>query len=759
MPTAERAVAAPVPAPLPGTRAGDVALTVLTLLLVGQEFVTGLLLDIPGVAGRLDPVASVVLAVVLCAALTATVLVRRQRPRRAYLVMAALAAVSLGSIGGFAALLWPLLAFSVARAPQRGAAGAAAWVALPFLAAVGAAAVPRMLSAPDPAYEAGLIVGGSAVVLPLLVVATVAGRWSRAAALRADRERAETERLRRGAALDAERSRIAEEIGGGVLSGLRGLVDRAAALGPDAAEAELRAVRDRARAVLAAMRRVLGVLRAAPAGSGTATDALSPTGTAPAGTAPAGSAAGGTAPTGTAHESPAHESPAHSGTAPTRTVHEGTAHVGPRRPGPGSRLRAVAHHGRVPLPDRAGVWGLVAFVVPAVLFAVAFAPLTRTPTGWPTVDGFLALVALPLHDPAAAVVVGLQFAVIAWWRTAPLPALLVSGACSFAAGLLGGANLFAESGWVLLVWGAATTAPVVASAVTVLVSTLVVLTGGMLTGVWERLGSPPSVVALNFVAVVPLWAAGVAVRRHRLDTDLRRRDLAEAAVRDDLVRERLRVARDLHDVVAHHVSAVAVQAGAARLAADAQARADALGHIADSARRVAEAIPALADLAPDPATAALTPAGLDALVAPSRAAGLPVGVVVTGTPADPPGEAELFASRIVTEALTNTLRHAGPSPTRVRVAHGGERGPVVVEVVDDGPVPGHRPDGTGSGLGLVGMAERVALLGGDLHTGPGDGPGWTVRAVLPRATLVRADDPAAAPISSCAPIRGAAPGS
>ncbi|WP_224386156.1 ATP-binding protein [Pseudonocardia sp. ICBG1293] len=218
-------------------------------------------------------------------------------------------------------------------------------------------------------------------------------------------------------------------------------------------------------------------------------------------------------------------------------------------------------------------------------------------------------------------------------------------------------------------------------------------------------------------------------------------------------------ARDLHDVVAHHVSAVAVQAGAARLAADAQRGADALGHIADSARRVAEAIPALADLAPDPATAALTRPGSTRW---SRRPGPPgsrSGSWSPGTPADPPGEAELFASRIVTEALTNTLRHAGPSPTRVRVAHGGERGPVVVEVVDDGPVPGHRPDGTGSGLGLVGMAERVALLGGDLHTGPGDGPGWTVRAVLPRATLVRADDPAAAPISSCAPIRGAAPGS
>ncbi|KAA1015776.1 hypothetical protein FVA95_25690 [Pseudonocardia sp. EV170527-09] len=533
----------------------------------------------------------------------------------------------------------------------------------------------------------------------MLVIATVAGRWSRSAALRADRERAETDRLQHGTALGAERSRIAEEIGGGVLSGLRRLVAQAGALGPDATEADLRAVRERARSVLAAMRRVLGVLRAPAAAE----------------------------PGPVAVPVPAPAAP-------------------PRRR-------------RMPLPDRAGLWALVAFVVPALLVGALVSSAGDVDTGLAVVDGFLRLLQLPWGNPAAALVVAVQFALVAWWRTAPVPALLLAGVGSFAAGMLDGSNTFAEATWTLLVWGAASTAPVVTSAVAVAVSTLVVLTGGVLAGVWDRLGTPASVVVLSFLSVVPLWAAGVAVRHHRLDTATRRRALTEAGVREALTRERLRVARDLHDVVAHHVSAVAVQAGAARLAADPAARAEALGHIADSVRRVAEALPALADLGPDPDGADLSPAALEALVAPSRAAGLPVAVTVEGSPTATPGEAELFARRIVTEALTNTLRHAGPTPTRVRVVHGGTAEPLVVEVDDDGPVTGHRPDDTGSRLGLLGMRERVALLGGELYTGPGDGQGWTVRAVLPRSPLVREDDPAAAPISSFAPIREGTPGS
>lgn len=103
---------------------------------------------------------------------------------------------------------------------------------------------------------------------------------------------------------------------------------------------------------------------------------------------------------------------------------------------------------------------------------------------------------------------------------------------------------------------------------------------------------------------------------------------------------------------------------------------------------------------------------------------------VEGEPAAEPGEADLFAHRIVVEALTNVLRHAGPSATRLRVQHRPQE--VVVEVRDSGVLPGHRTVTRGSGLGLVGVRERAALLGGAAEAGPDAEAGWVVRARLPR---------------------------
>ncbi|GAA1693931.1 sensor histidine kinase [Fodinicola feengrottensis] len=131
--------------------------------------------------------------------------------------------------------------------------------------------------------------------------------------------------------------------------------------------------------------------------------------------------------------------------------------------------------------------------------------------------------------------------------------------------------------------------------------------------------------------------------------------------------------------------------------------------------------------------------GLDQLLDPIRSAGLPVEAEVVGKPAAIPGDAELFAQRIITEALTNALRYAGPSPTRVRVEH--TAGTVSVQVSDDGPGAGQRLAGGGAGLGIVGMRERAELLGGSLRAGV-EGAGWTVRADLPRPAVLPAKDPA-----------------
>ncbi|KAA1015775.1 hypothetical protein FVA95_25685 [Pseudonocardia sp. EV170527-09] len=153
MPTAEPGADAR-PAPLPGSRAGDVALAVLALILVAQEMVTTLVVNSYGYVHRLPLPLEVALAVGLSLAAAAAMLLRRRRPRRAYLVLAVSSAPGIAFLGGAAALVWPLLAFSVARAPQRGPVGAAAWVALPWLGSLGLAWLLRLPVSPDVATDA-----------------------------------------------------------------------------------------------------------------------------------------------------------------------------------------------------------------------------------------------------------------------------------------------------------------------------------------------------------------------------------------------------------------------------------------------------------------------------------------------------------------------------------------------------------------------------------------------------------------------------
>lgn len=160
---------------------------------------------------------------------------------------------------------------------------------------------------------------------------------------------------------------------------------------------------------------------------------------------------------------------------------------------------------------------------------------------------------------------------------------------------------------------------------------------------------------------------------------------------------------------------------------------EAIGHIEESGRRTLDALPTLLELQP---AAVAAPVLLDAedleqLLAPLRSAGLPVAVVVRGDAADGGDEVELFAQRISMEALTNVLRHAGPTPTQVRLDRQADA--LTIEVTDAGPVTGHRSAGDGSGHGLVGMRERTELLGGALTVSHHGDRGWPVRARLTRS--------------------------
>ena len=199
--------------------------------------------------------------------------------------------------------------------------------------------------------------------------------------------------------------------------------------------------------------------------------------------------------------------------------------------------------------------------------------------------------------------------------------------------------------------------------------------------------------------------------------------------------ERLRVARELHDVLAHNISLINVQAGVAlhlmdeqpeqartALTAIKQASKDALGElrsVLEVLRRSGEAEPRT----PQPGLDEL-----DDLISRAGAAGLVVAVEVDGVPRPLPADVDLAAFRIVQEAVTNVARHAGQATATVRVAYGEHE--VTLQIDDNGR--GGTPSSiSGSGSGLAGMRERTAALGGRLEVGPRPGGGFRVRAELP----------------------------
>ncbi len=247
---------------------------------------------------------------------------------------------------------------------------------------------------------------------------------------------------------------------------------------------------------------------------------------------------------------------------------------------------------------------------------------------------------------------------------------------------------------------------------------------------------PFSDLASVSVSLVGAWWVGATVRRRRDDQ-----------TRQAVAEERLRIARELHDVVAHSMSVVAVQSGVAMhvLDADREAARASLAVIASTSRRALDEMRRLLDvLRPDrPAAGELAPApglrDLPALAEEFRSAGLAVRLDVRhdagsrsgaadGARPELPPAVDLTAYRIVQEALTNTLRHAGTgSAADVRIAYGPET--VRIDVTDDGRGTGLLR--AGAGAGLVGMRERVALFGGTIEVGPRSGGGWSVSARLP----------------------------
>jgi signal transduction histidine kinase len=235
------------------------------------------------------------------------------------------------------------------------------------------------------------------------------------------------------------------------------------------------------------------------------------------------------------------------------------------------------------------------------------------------------------------------------------------------------------------------------------------------------------------------WLAGRAMRYRRerervlerltVDLEREREEKARAAVAE----ERVRIARELHDVVAHAISVIVLQARGGRrsLATDPDETREALDTIeATGSEALAEMRRLLGMLRRDDEQIALAPQPslrhLDALAAQIREAGLPVDLSIQGEPIELPPGVDLSAYRIVQEALTNALKHAGPATARVLVRYGKDD--LELEITDTGRAASASD---GEGHGLVGMRERVSLYGGNIEAGPRDGGGFAVKARLP----------------------------
>jgi signal transduction histidine kinase len=311
---------------------------------------------------------------------------------------------------------------------------------------------------------------------------------------------------------------------------------------------------------------------------------------------------------------------------------------------------------------------------------------------------------------ALALVAALVGGLLLWWRRRAALEVLVGAAAAYAvqAAAVGpiapvavGVACYSAGRYGPGVWG-----PVAGLFAVVVVAASVTLVG------WTDLA--PTYAVPLVVAVL----AGVLVlgREHR----------AEAVTRSAVVAERLRIARDLHDVVGHGVGAITVQAGAGRMAlaagADAEVR-RALLSIEQAGRGVLREVRWLVGVLrerPDE----VTERDLIGLAAAARGAGFEVDMTIAGNLHTVPSEMAQIVYRIVQEGLTNAFKHSGAERVQVRVDI-TER--VVVTVLDGG-VGGPAADG----FGIRGMRERAAAVGGTVSAGPrSDAPGWQLQATLP----------------------------
>jgi signal transduction histidine kinase len=339
---------------------------------------------------------------------------------------------------------------------------------------------------------------------------------------------------------------------------------------------------------------------------------------------------------------------------------------------------------------------------------------------------------------------------LVWRRRAPIQVLAVVLAGTMAYAALGYTHDTTELGLLLAVYTVASSYPhrtsLRALLICIVAMSAAALVGIQQTGVSDGFAN----VAFTLVYVLP-WVLGENTyhrRRHLVETEERAERAEqerERETRQAVTDERTRIARELHDVVAHAMSVMVVQAGAGRrvLAEHPDKTAEALANIELTGRDgLAEMRRLLGVLRQDdPATDGrngapqLAPqpglSGIDDLAERWQQAGLPVTVEVEGTSRPLPTGADLSAYRIIQEALTNAFKHAGAAHVTVRLTF--DDAGLQIDVIDDGRGASVPLDDSG-GHGLIGMRERVAIFGGSVQAGPRPGGGFAVQARLPLAS-------------------------
>jgi signal transduction histidine kinase len=347
---------------------------------------------------------------------------------------------------------------------------------------------------------------------------------------------------------------------------------------------------------------------------------------------------------------------------------------------------------------------------------------------------------IPQPSAGALLLVALASVVLIWRSRWPLAVLAVSAAAVLGFTLLGYVNGAALLAPAAAVYAVATNMSVRRALAASAVTLAALLAATAFSNPFGTSTGGTVVVLPVLFAAVCLGGIAVANRRAFVASIQARAD-AEAAQRID--EERLRIARELHDVVAHTMSTINVQASAAAMVLTERpdAAADALQAIRTASKNGLRELRAILNVLrqaddAEPTAPAPSLAQVDALIEGASQAGLPTTLSVTGAPAALPAGVDLAAYRIIQESLTNAIRHSGPATATVALTY--RSGQLLIKVTDTGrgqAAAGVRDLGSAGaatqGHGLVGMRERAAAAGGTFQAGPAPGGGFAVTAELP----------------------------